>query len=160
MITYTIVANITSREDRMRPCGTNVPSYFLESRKIYIGPEHHSSLYLLIASDSLISVFALFCGLLVRIALHQNIMDLAGHSGHTHWSFSVSLALLVAAQELRAPGGLFKTPSELCVEANENTLKVNGPLGLSSPSYWLPVGAMTLLLHSEYHSHSPSSFTG
>lgn len=34
--------------------------------------------------------------------------------------------------------GFFKTPTELCVEANENTLKVNGPLGLNSPSYWLP----------------------
>lgn len=64
----------------MRPCSTNVPSYFLESRKIYIGPEHHSSLHLLIVSDGLISVFALLCGLLVHIALHQNIIDLADHS--------------------------------------------------------------------------------
>lgn len=64
----------------------------------------------------------------------------------------------MAVHESRAPGGFFKTPTELCVEADENTLKVNGPLGLNSPSYWLPVGAMTLLLQSEYHSHSPSSF--
>lgn len=63
----------------------------------------------------------------------------------------------MAEPQSTAPGGFFKTPTELCVEADEDTLKVNGPLGLSSPSYWLPVGAMTLILLTEYHSHSPSS---
>lgn len=66
----------------------------------------------------------------------------------------------MAVHEWTAPGGLFKTPTELCVEANENALKVNGPLRLNSPSYWLPVGAVTLLLSSEHPSHSPSSFIG
>lgn len=79
-----------------------------EQKDIYIGPEQHSGLYLLITSDALISVFALFCRLLVRIALHQNIMDLAGHSAtltdhsrpaeERRWRRS------------RAPGEFFKTP--------------------------------------------------
>ncbi len=59
-----------------------------KQKDIYIGPER--SLYLLITPDALISVFALFCGLLLRIALHQNIMDLAGHSAvltdHSQWA--------------------------------------------------------------------------
>lgn len=77
-----------------------------------------------------------------------------------HRSFSASRGLSVDVHEWTAPGGLFKTPTELCVEANENALKVNGPLRLNSPSYWLPVGAVTLLLSSEHPSHSPSSFIG
>lgn len=83
-------------------------------------------------------------------------MDLAGHSAVLA-DYSQRDEDSVAAQETRAPGGVFKTLTELCVEADENTLKVNGPLRLCSPSYWLHVAAMTLLLQSEYHSRSPSS---
>lgn len=61
-----------------------------QQKEIYIGPECYTSLYSLIASDGLISVFAVFCGLLVRITLHQNIMDMAGHSAvltdHSQWT--------------------------------------------------------------------------
>lgn len=87
-----LTANIISSEDRIKHCSsTNVLSYFQKAeRYIYLSPEHHSSLYLLITSDALISVFSLFCGLLLRSALHQNIMNLASHSAvltdHSQWA--------------------------------------------------------------------------
>lgn len=89
------------------------------------------------SSGGLISVFALFGRLAVRIALHQNITDLAGHSAvatdHSQWAPHS----IVATSGWTARPGSIKTPAEFCVEANENTLKVNDPLGLNSPP-WSP----------------------
>lgn len=107
------------------------------------------------SSDGLISVFALFCRLSVGIALHQNIIDLAGHSAvatdHSQWA-----SLLVATSGWRARPGSIKTPAEFCVEANENALKVNDPQGLNSPPWSHPP---TLLVQWPWFTHCLSALT-
>lgn len=90
---------------------------------------------------------------ILSVPEHENVMDAAGRS-NALGDHSRRAQDAAATREERAPGGVLKTLTELCVEADENTLKVNGPLGLCSPSYWLPVAATTLLLQSEYHSRS------
>jgi len=92
----------------------------------------------------------------VHIALLHNIIEWSSHSTALT-DYSQRAEDSVAAKESRAPAGLFfpEDLTRLCVQADENILKVNGPLRLSSPSYWLHVAAMTLLLQSESHSHSP-----
>lgn len=76
----------------------------------------------------------------------------------THWSFSASLTPLVATLEWSARPGSIKTPAEFCVEANENTLKVNDPQGLNSPAWSHPPTLLVqwpwITTHSLAHSLS------
>lgn len=104
----------------------------VNQKAVYVNLEHHKGLDLSINSNGLISV-------LCTVGVCFTISCRCGAAGPSSqgWSFLVSQGLPLAMQELRAPGGAFKTSTDLCVEADENALKVNGPMGLGSGSLFI-----------------------
>lgn len=108
-------------------------------------------------SPKMVRYLYLLCSVEYRYCTISNYYGPGTPFRHAHQLFSVSWRL-GSHPGVEYQEGFFLRPlTVLCVEADENTLKVNGPLRLSSSSSWLPVAVMTLLLQSEYHSHSPSS---
>lgn len=133
---------------------TSAPSR--ESREIHAGLVHCGSLYLLIfrrrPDICICSVLPAIGGYCTTSKHYRPGRPFSS----SHWSFSVSLTLLVATSGWRARPGSIKTPAEFCVEANENALKVNDPQGLNSPPWSHPP---TLLVQWPWFTHCLSALT-